>query len=129
MATANKIKLGARPKSFKRLVTVPMLEGGEGSIEVEFKYRTKTEFGEFLDGLFDAAKEEKPTDGQFSMVELMEKTRDKNAAYLLDVLEGWNLDVPLNRETAEQFCDELPGAAAEIMDQYRSSIVEGRAKN
>lgn len=124
-----KIKLGNRPKSFKRVVTFPMLEGGEGSIEGAFKYRTKTEFGLFIDGLFADAKEQQPADGQFSMADLMSKARDKNAAYLLEVLEGWNLDEPLNRETAEQLCDELPAAAAEIMETYRKAIVEGRLGN
>lgn len=126
---ANKIKLGNRPKNFKRVVTFPLVEGGEGAIEVTYKYRTRTEFGQFIDGIFAAAKEEQPQDGEFKMSDLMGKTRDKNAAYLLDVIEGWNLDEPLNRETAEQLCDELPAAAAEIMEVYRSAIVDGRVKN
>ena len=126
---ANKIKLGNRPKNFKRVITFPLIEGGEGAIEVTYKYRTRQEFGAFIDGIFAAAKEEQPQDGEFKMSDLMGKTRDKNAAYLLDVIEGWNLDEPLNRETAEQLCDELPAAAAEIMEVYRSAIVEGRLKN
>lgn len=126
---ANKVKLGARPANFKRTVTFPMLEGGEGSIDFTFKYRTKTEFGKFIDGMFEAANEQQPADGKFSMADLMAKTRDKNAAYLLDAAEGWNLDEPLNRETAEQFCDELPGGAAEAMETYRKAIVEGRLGN
>ena len=126
---ANKIKLGARPKNFKLPVTFPLLEGGEGKIEVTFKYRTRTEFGTFIDGLFEAANESQPADGKFSMADLMAKTRDKNAVYLLDALEGWNLDEPLNRETAEQLCDELPGAATAIMERYRQAIVEGRLGN
>lgn len=125
---ANKIKLGNRPKSFKQIVTFPLLEGGEGAIEVSFKYRTRTEFGAFIDGIFEAAKQEQVS-GEFRMSDLMEKTRDKNAAYLLDVIDGWNLDEPLSRETAEQLCDEIPAAAAEIMEAYRTAIVEGRAKN
>ena len=126
---ANKIKLGNRPKNFKRVITFPLIEGGEGAIEVTYKYRTRQEFGQFIDGIFNAAKEEQPADGEFKMSDLMGKTRDKNAAYLLDVIEGWNLDEPLNRETAEQLCDELPAAAAEIMEVYRSAIVDGRVKN
>lgn len=126
---ANKIKLGNRPKNFKRVITFPLIEGGEGAIEVTYKYRTRQEFGSFIDGIFAAAKEEQPQDGEFKMSDLMGKTRDKNAAYLLEVIEGWNLDEPLNRETAEQLCDELPAAAAEIMEQYRASVVEGRLKN
>lgn len=124
-----KIKLGQTPKSFKRVVSFQMLDGSEGAIEVSFKYRTRTEFGKFIDGLFAEAKDTKAADGEFSMADLMGKTRDKNAAYLLDVIDGWNLDEPLNRTTAEQLCDELPAAAAEIMETYRKAIVEGRLGN
>ena len=53
----------------------------------------------------------------------------QNAAYLLDVLDGWNLDETLTRDTAAQLCDELPGAATEIMEAYRLAIVEGRLGN
>lgn len=124
-----KIKLGNRPANFKRTVTFPLLDGSEGAIEVVYKYRTRSEFGKFIDSLFNEAKEDKPADEKFSMAELMNKTRDKNAAYLLDVIEGWNLDEPLTRETAEQLCDELPAAAAEIMEVYRKATVEGRLGN
>ena len=121
------IKLGARPKSFKRVVTFPLVEGGEGAIEVSFKYRTRTEFGKFIDSIVSDAQAQ--GDQQFSMADLMERTRDKNAAYLMDVIDGWNLDEPLTRATVEQLCDELPGAATEIMEQYRKATVEGRLGN
>lgn len=124
-----KITLGKRPANFKRTVKFQMLDGSEGAIECAFKYRTRTEFGQFIDGLFNAANEAKPADEKFSMADLMEKTKDKNAAYLLDVIDGWNLDEPLTRETAEQLCDELPAAATEIMETYRRAIVEGRLGN
>lgn len=121
------IKLGARPKSFKRIVTFPLIEGGEGAIEVSFRYRTRTEFGKFIDSIVADAQAQ--GDQQFSMADLMERTRDKNAAYLMDVIDGWNLDEPLTRATVEQLCDELPGAATEIMEQYRKATVEGRLGN
>lgn len=121
------IKLGARPKSFKRVVTFPLVEGGEGAIEVSFRYRTRTEFGKFVDSIVADAQAQ--GDQQFSMADLMERTRDKNAAYLMDVIDGWNLDEPLTRATVEQLCDELPGAATEIMEAYRKATVEGRLGN
>lgn len=121
------IRLGARPKSFKRVVTFPLVEGGEGAIEVSFRYRTRTEFGKFIDSIVADAQAQ--GDQQFSMADLMERTRDKNAAYLMDVIDGWNLDEPLTRATVEQLCDELPGAATEIMEQYRKATVEGRLGN
>lgn len=125
-----KIKLGNRPKNFKRIVTFDMLEGGKGSIECTFKYRTRSEFGVFIDKLIEAAgAKEKPEGDKFSMAELMEKTAGQNAEYLLDVLESWNLDEDLNKPNAQQLADELPAAAAAIMETYRTAVTEGRLGN
>ena len=124
-----KIKLGNRPSNFKRVVKFQMIDGSDGAIEITYKYRTRSEFGKFIDGLFADAKEESPKNGDFSMADLMNKTRDKNAAYLIDVVDGWNLDEQLTLETAAQLCDEYPAAATEIMETYRSAIVDGRVKN
>lgn len=127
------VKLGARPKSFKRIIKFPMLEGGEGSIEVAYKYRTRREFGAFIDEIMEAAKMAPTTgdDGEpvFSMSAIMEKTAGSNADYILRVAEGWNLDEPFNRDNVQQLADELPAAAAAIMESYRAAIVEGRLGN
>jgi len=127
---ASKIKLGSRPKSFTRIVKFPMLEGGEGSIECTFKYRTRSEFGVFIDALVESAGAKPKEDGEkFSMAELMERTAGQNAKYILDVLEGWNLDEDLNQANVQQLADELPAAAAAIMETYRTACVEGRLGN
>lgn len=134
-----KIILGQRPKSFKKTVTFPMLDGTDGSIECQFKYRTRKEFGKFIDGILDAAKvkpakkkkSETADDAevQFSMADLMEKTAGANADYLLQVLDGWNLDEELNAANAQQLCDEIPAASAAIMEAYRTAVTEGRLGN
>ena len=128
---ASKIKLGNRPKSFKRIVTFDMLEGGKGSIECIYKYRTRSEFGVFVDALMEAAgaKDQQPEGEKFSMRELMERTAGSNADYILDVLEGWNLDEDLSKPNVQQLSDELPAAAIAIMETYRTACIEGRAKN
>ena len=127
---ASKIKLGNRPKSFKRVVTFDMLEGGQGSIECIYKYRTRSEFGVFIDALVESAGAKPKEDGEkFSMAELMERTAGQNAKYILDVLEGWNLDEDLNQANVQQLADELPAAAAAIMETYRTACVEGRLGN
>lgn len=125
---AAKIKLGATPKNFKKTVTFPMLDGTEGSIEVVYKYRTKTEFGEFIDKLMDGAKVEQGGE-KFSMEKLMAQTAGSNAEYLMQVIEGWNLDVELTHESAQQLANEIPAAAAAIMETYRSAVTEGRLGN
>ncbi len=126
----SKIKLGNRPKSFTKIVKFDMLEGGKGSIECTFKYRTRTEFGVFIDELVsDSGVKPEASDDKFSMSELMEKTAGSNAKYLLQVLQGWNLDEDLSLANAQQLADELPAAAAAIMETYRMAVTEGRLGN
>ena len=129
------IKLGQRPKNFKKLVKVTLLDGTEGQVEVTFKYRTRKEFGAFIDKITAAAREagkiaESSTeDKPFSLEELMEKTAGANADYVLDVVDGWNLDVPLSKGAVEQLADEVPAAVNVIMETYRVAITEGRLGN
>lgn len=128
-----KITLGKRPKNFKRIIKVPMLEGGEGTVEVSYVYRTRTEFGQFVDELLEAAQvtpaSQSDDDVKFSLQQALERTRDTNADYLLKIMDGWNLDEPFGRAALVQLCDELPGAAMAMIDQYRAAITEGRLGN
>lgn len=126
----SKVKLGNRPKAFTKTVKFDMLEGGKGSIDCTFKYRTRTEFGEFIDGLVkESGVQVEADDGKFSMTDLMEKTAGSNAQYLLKVLDAWNLDEDLTLANAQQLADELPAAAAAIMETYRLAVTEGRLGN
>lgn len=122
-----KLILGQPPKSFKRAVTFKMIDGTDAVIECEFKYRTRKEFGEFIDGIFKDADE--PSTGEFSMKKLMERTSSKNAEYLEAVLLGWNLDVDLDKAALEQMADEFPNAVSTIMEAYRTAVLEGRLGN
>lgn len=126
-----KIKLGQRPASFSKTVSFPMLDGTTGTIQCTFKYRTKTEFGEFIDEIREAAgqKVNATDDEQFSMKTLMDKTAGANADYILKVLDGWNLDEELNRANLQQLANEIPAAASEIMETYRIACMEGRLGN
>lgn len=139
-----KIILGKRPTSFKRVVKFPMLDGSEGAIECVFKYRTRKEFGAFIDERTKAATEiveaanaaaaeaafDKPADAKpFSVAEFYEQEVSKGADYLAGVLEGWNLDHEFSRDALEQLCDEIPAAASEIVDAYRVAILGGRLGN
>lgn len=126
---ANKVILGKRPESFKRVVTFKTLDDTELQIACDFKYRTKTEFGAFVDGILADAGVKREEGQEFSMSSLMEKTVDKNADYLLEVLKGWDLDVDLVEDSARQLCDELPAAASAIMEAYSLACREGRLGN
>lgn len=127
------IRLGTRPKNFKKVVKFPMLDGTEGSIEVQFKYRTRKEFGAFIDSLIESAKVKPAPDADaetaFSMQDLMERTAGSNSEYILLVAEGWNLDEEFGPAAVQQLSDEVPAAAIAIMEAYRVAITEGRVKN
>lgn len=129
------IKLGARPKIIHRIVKVPLAEGGEGLIEVDFKYRTRREYGALVDELLatgsplaQVAADGVQASGQ-TFAAMADATVRKNAVDLLKILEGWSLDVPMSEETLDQLCDEFPGIAEQLMTLYRQVLTEARLGN
>lgn len=137
-----KIVLGKRPETFKRTVAVPMLDGTKGTIECTFRYRTRKEFGALVDGIradteklgAQATSEAAPVEEgapskAWSMRDHFEKLVGTNADYILQILDGWNLDVPLSAESLQQLSDELPAASEAIIEAYRVAIIEGRLGN
>ena len=121
-----KIVLGQKPKNFKPFtIKFSMPEGGEGVIQVTFKYRTRTEFGAMMNEMFADAGEEK-TEGAPDFEVLFQKMGDKNADHLLNSIESWNLDFKVDRESLAQLSDEYPAAAVALMAAYRDACVEGK---
>jgi hypothetical protein len=123
---ATKIKLGSPPKNFKRIVKFPMLDGTDGAIECTYKYRSRKDFATFVDTLNAASK---PVVAVATMTSSTDKMDEANAAYIFEVLDGWNLDVDLTLETARQLIDEVPAAANAIMATYAAACTEGRLGN
>ncbi len=129
-----RITLGTRPKTFKKTITVAMPEGGMASVEMVYVYRTRSEFGAFVDALLQTAGTPPPAsqaeeDVRYSLRAALEATRDSNADYILQIAQGWNLDEEFNRANLVRLCDELPGAALAIMEHYRAALTEGRLGN
>lgn len=122
--------LGKPPVSFKHTVKFPMLDGTTGEIAVTYKYRTRTEYGQFTDKIAADAGVEKPakTD-KFSLEKLLAKTNGHNADYLMQIVEAWDIDAELSRDAAQQLADEQPAAVLEIIEAYRIAINEGRLGN
>lgn len=129
-----KVTLGKRPKHISHTVTFALPEGGAGDITWQFVYRTRAEFGAFIDQLTADAGVPPPRsaaeeDVQYSLQQSMQAAVDKNAAYLLKIATGWNLDAEFGLEALRQFCDELPGGAMATMEAYRAAMTEGRLGN
>lgn len=129
----SKITLGSRPKNFKKTLQVPLHEGESGSIEVSYVYRTRKEFGAFVDELLaavPAAAAAVADEGQkYSLAAVLSKNVDTQADYIMRIVDGWNLDVPFSRANVLKLCDELPGASEAIIDSYRNAVSEGRLGN
>lgn len=145
MATANRarVTLGKRPETFTAFVSALLPEGGEGTIEVTYRYRTRSEFGALLDKrqadaeAFDARAAAEAKAARDRGEQVPEKTagdlhnmmRDAMATHILEIATGWNLPEPFDLQHVTQLCDELPGMARAIVDRYRDAIVEGRLGN
>lgn len=147
MANAVKLVLGKRPEKFSKLVTFPMLAGPDGSIMVEFQYRTRSEFAKLNDQVQDEIKARADADvAKFRAAaeaavaagkpapdvrpsEIAEREAEFRVAYIMRAVAGWNLDIPFDREAVEQLVDEVPAAAEKIISTYRDAINEGRLGN
>jgi len=129
-----RVVLGKRPATIRRTVTADLPEGGEGMIEVDFRYRTRQEYGKLLDDRMAAAQSvdgarAEAGDGPLTAGELQAVSVKATAEHILDIATGWSLPEPFDLEHVVQLCDELPGMATAIVDEYRMAIIEGRRGN
>ena len=129
--TMSKVTLGKRPKNFKSIaVKFTMPDGEAGVIPVVFKYRTKPEFGIYLNQLFATSDAEKPAvDEKPDFVALFAKAGEKTVSQLLDAIDSWDFEHDLNKETLTQLGDEIPAALAAIGAAYGSACSEGKLGN
>lgn len=126
----SKIKLGATPKTFKTfLVKFPMPDGTEGVIQATFNYRTRTQFGTFLNQVFADAGETPNAGEKPDFEAIFAKTKDKNADHLVLALSAWDLDEELNRHNLQELADEIPAACIALMTAYNLACTEGRLGN
>lgn len=127
---ATKIKLGQRPKNFKPVtVTFDLPDGGQGVIEVTYKYRTRDEYGQMMNRLFDEAGEQQQDAAKIDFEKLYKAAGDKNADHLLAAVDAWDQDFDPTRENFLQLSNEIPAGAIALMSRYREMCIEGRLGN
>jgi hypothetical protein len=136
-----KVVLGKPPKTFTVPVSIPLLDGTTGTMEVTYKYRTRSEFAAFVDTMVQAAKDapqsasEAPANSPAAGAPVdvfstaTARLLDTNTGYLMKCMEGWNLDAEFNHDNLRALCDQIPQAAAVLMDTYRDAVQEGRLGN
>ena len=125
------IKLGNKPKTFKPFpVKFTMPDGEEGAINATFKYRTRKEYGAFLNDLYHSADTEKPPEGEkIDFEALFAKGGEETVKKLNDAFDAWEFGYGLSEETLLQMQDEIPASIAAFGDAYRLACLEGRLGN
>lgn len=125
-----KIQLGKAPATFKRCIKFKALDGTDCEINVEYKYRTRKEFAKFFEDFLDKEKGKAgETADKRSLTEMVETGMAEDGKFLVEMLQSWDLDEPLNTANAERLSNEFPAAAAEIIAGYRMACMEGRLGN
>lgn len=126
-----KIKLGSAPKSFKHKVSFPMLQGGTGDVIMDFKYRDRIQFAQFIDETYPNIKNppEASLEPGFDVVDKAEKAVADEVNYIMGCATGWDLEDEFSAANVQALITEFPAAGAAITAAYRVAITEGRAKN
>lgn len=123
-----KIKLGACPKNFTAAVKFTLLDGSEAVINVTYRYRTRQQFGAFLDEVFAENGVTRPAEGEAagSLVEAAYAAgNEKIARQIMRAAEGWDLDEPFTEANVQALVNELPAAAGAIVATYEKAIKDG----
>lgn len=126
---ARQIVLGKRPDGLPDTLTITLPDGSDGLLPVTFKYRTRTEFGEFLDSIFGTTPPEFDGTSKNAAANQQRGTTQYNGQYIFGCLKGWGLDAPFTLQNCIQLADELPGVAQALMNRYRQLTIEGRLGN
>ncbi len=122
-----KFSLASAPKTFKRKVTITLLDDSTADIELTFKYKTRTEYAKLLD---EVMKHDKVDDSKTeSAVDIFKRLGAGTVEFLMKIVEGWDLDDEFNKSNVSELIDKFPAAANEITEAYRIAILEGRTKN
>lgn len=143
-----KLILGKPPKTITKELTFPMLDGTTGSIKVDFKYRTRSEYAKFVDDQAEKVKaqaevelaemkakaaEQKDAGESIDLgmpeADMQARKSQSQADFLMGAIDGWNLDIPFDHEAVLQLVDEVPQAAQTIIAAYREAMTEGRLGN
>lgn len=146
MATskAPRVVLGKPPATIHRVVETFLPTGEPCSIPIDYVYRRRDEYGQLLDARLQAAR---AADAQreaasaaavaagdepappLTAAEIQRMSVDATADHILDIASGWGLPEPFDLAHVTQLCNELPGVASAIVDDYRAAIIEGRRGN
>jgi len=92
-----KLSLASAPKTFKRKVTIELLDDTTADIELTFKYKTRSDYAKLLD---EVMKADKADDGKVeTAVDIFKRLGAGTAEFLMKIVEAWDLDDEFNQAT------------------------------
>lgn len=93
--------------TFKANVAIPVAGKAPVNVEFTFKHRTRDQFREFLEAL----------EGR------------EDAAVLMDIASGWDLDDAFDADSVEQMIQSYMGSAHAVLNAYMAELTGARVKN
>lgn len=128
-----KITLGSAPKTFAHTVRFPLVGGGEGEIVVQYVYRTRTAFAEFIASVYPELKAP-PKPGRraepgLDLTAEAARQIEKDVAHIMGSVSAWDLEDEFSAANVRRLADEFPAAAAALIEGYARAISEGRTGN
>jgi len=127
-----KVKLGDCPASFPAIkCPFKTNKGLDSDISAVFKYRTRKEYGAFIGEMMgqDVTEFPRTEDGQIDFASLAATATGKDAEYLLNALDSWDMEDPLTAKVLEQLANEQPAAVVSLKQAYAAACNEGRLGN
>lgn len=128
-----KITLGSAPKTFTHVARFSMVGGGEGEVTVQYRYRTRSAFAEFIGQVYPEIKApptpaKRATPGIDLDAEAARQL-EKDVAHIMGSVVSWDLDDEFNAANVRRLVDEFPAAASALIEGYAKAINEGRTGN
>jgi uncharacterized protein YfcZ (UPF0381/DUF406 family) len=127
MTTKLKLTFGTPPSTFKKEVVATLLDGSQIKFEVDYVYRSRTQYAELMDELM--GKSSYVEGEEFSIKSSTIASNKNDVETVLKIAKGWSLQDPFNEESLMLVEDSYPAVIIAIISAYRSAILEGRAKN
>jgi hypothetical protein len=126
-----RLVLGKTPENFKPFnVKFTLPDGEDDQIKVTFKYKTRTQFAEFLNELYaESGQEKQDTEEKFDFEKLYAKGGEKAVAHLSKIIVDWDFAEKPTPETLRQLHDQAPAAAAAMTTAFSVACTEGRLGN
>ena len=123
-----KITLGKTPETFKpATVHFELPDGSKGAIEVTYKYRTREQYGEFVDQTAQSVHD--AIVGGTGVSSTITAGIASDAEMLVGCVASWDLGEPVTAEVARQLSNEYPAVVNALLGGYRRVIAEGHLGN